>query len=215
MILTNRSNIWGIIMVASAGPAPHILHWIAVLIADATNILFCNYGTILCTLGGYKMYVEFATAFVFVCKMWTHDPWNPSQRTESYPSNPERPVINEAAEPSLKIHTNLLTRCRQCTYSRTSKIRNQNTATTFYAPYPPTTRVTLHSLNNFCRRCNKYYPTKHTDCILLYVYAPVHIRCYNYISYYDVELNCNYPLLRPAMEHGMLPLPVVSYRIVS
>lgn len=51
------------------------------------------------------MYVEFATAFVFLCKMWTHDPWNPSQRREPYPSNPERPVINEAAESSLKIHT--------------------------------------------------------------------------------------------------------------
>ena len=126
----------------SAGPAPHILHCKAVLIADATNIFFCNYGKNLCTLGGYKMYVEVATAFIFLCKRWTHDPWNPSQRGESYSSNPERPVINEAAETSLKIHTNLLTRCRPYTYARTSKICNQNTATTFYTPLLPTTSVT-------------------------------------------------------------------------
>jgi hypothetical protein len=44
------------------------------LIADATNIQFYNYGNILCALGGYKMYVKVATAFVFLCKMWTHEP---------------------------------------------------------------------------------------------------------------------------------------------
>ena len=98
MILTNRSNIWSIIMDVSAGPAPHAPQCIAVLIVDITNILSCNYGKILCTLGGYKMCVEAATALVFLCKMWTHDPWNPSQRREFYSSNPERPIINEAAQ---------------------------------------------------------------------------------------------------------------------
>jgi hypothetical protein len=156
VILTNRSNIWSIVMDVSAGPAPIVLDRRAVLIADATNIPFRNYGKMLCTLGGYKRYAEVATAFVFLCKMWTHDPWNPPQRTEPYSSNPERPVINEAAESSLKTHTNLLARCRVYTYSRTSKICNQNTATTFYAPLLPTTSVTLYSLSHFCRQCIKY-----------------------------------------------------------
>ena len=70
-------------MDVSAGPSPHVLHCIAVLIVDVTDVLFRNYGEVLCTLGGYKMYVEVATDLVFLCKMWTHDPWNPSQRKES------------------------------------------------------------------------------------------------------------------------------------
>ena len=99
------------------------------------------------------MYVEFATAFVFLCKMETHDPWNPSQRTESYPSNPGRPVINQAAESSLKNSHEL-----DCTHILTLlkfAIRTRPLLFTDLTP-PPKTSVTLYSLNNFCGRCNKY-----------------------------------------------------------
>jgi hypothetical protein len=61
-------------MDALSGPALNVCTTLYCLfIADTTNILCCYYGNKLCTLSGYKMYVESASTFAVLCKMWTHD----------------------------------------------------------------------------------------------------------------------------------------------